>query len=228
MRRVLSPILPAALLCLPRLALAANPFSLAASNITQTDARSTVAPALPAPPVGDAAPPASFLEAARAALAGGRTGEAQEALERAETRLLDRSVNSGETQRPDGQGAVVEIGIARSSLALHDRAGAARAIDAAIAAFTQSPVPPLAQRTPAAPTPIAPLAGKAVATLAPAIPPTETYALLPGRWELHGTTYRWLPPETHLRRVEDRPFIEGHYVYRDQAWHWVPAQYGGG
>src|SRR5271166_2747793 len=67
----------------------AAPLDLRASNIAPADTRSAVAPALPVPAVALSAPPLSFLEAARWALAGARTGEAQEALERAETRLLD-------------------------------------------------------------------------------------------------------------------------------------------
>ena len=230
MRRTPSPLVPAVLLCLPTLALAAEPVSLRASNITSADVRSTVAPALPAPSVGDSAPPVSFLEAARAALARGRTGETQEALERAETRLLDRSADPREVGRPDTHAPVVEIGIARSSLALRDQAGAARAIDNAIAALATPSDRPVAQRAPAAgPLPLTAPAQTNLAVAVPAaLPPSETHALLPGRWELHGTKYRWLPPETQLRQVEDRPFVEGHYVYRDRAWNWVPAQYGGG
>ena len=230
MRRTPTLLIPAALLCLPTLTLAAEPVSLRASNITPADVRSTVAPALPVPAIGVSAPPISFLEAARTALARGRTGETQEALERAETRLLDRSADPREAGRSEMQGPVVEIGIARSSLALRERAGAARAIDNAIAALVQQSSLPPTQRAPrAGPLPLTTPAQTGVPAAIPAAPPpSETYALLPGRWELRGTRYRWLPPETQLRRVEDRPFVEGHYVYRDRTWNWVPAQYGGG
>ncbi len=51
-----------------------------------------IASALPAPAVGEDAPPADLLRAAESALAAGRAGEAQEAMEMAQTRLLDRSV----------------------------------------------------------------------------------------------------------------------------------------
>src|SRR5215472_2400376 len=50
--------------------------------------------------------------------------------------------------------------------------------------------------------------------------PTATYALLPGHWQLEGAQYVWVPPETVPRPVEYRPFIEGHYSWRDGQWVW--------
>jgi len=109
-----------------------------ASNITATDTRSAVAPALPAPHLADGSPPVAFLEAARAALDQGRTGETQEALERAEARLLSRVIEPADADRPDTQRAVYDISAARRALAVHDHAGAARAIDDAILAANQT------------------------------------------------------------------------------------------
>src|SRR5579862_2271701 len=63
-----------------------------AGNIGPQDTRSEIAPNLPSPSVGQDSPPAAYLRAARTALLQGRTGEAQQALEMAETRALDRSV----------------------------------------------------------------------------------------------------------------------------------------
>ena len=68
------------------------PFSDRASNITPQDTTSVIAPNLPSPPLGANASVRDFLTAARSALVQGRTGEAQQSLEMAETRALDRSV----------------------------------------------------------------------------------------------------------------------------------------
>ena len=79
---------------------ASGPFSNNASNIGPQDTTSTIAPNLPAPDVGPNAPPRAFLVAARSALLAGRTGEAQQALEMAVTRTLDRSVPLFQTGVP--------------------------------------------------------------------------------------------------------------------------------
>jgi hypothetical protein len=202
----------------------AGHLNLRASNIAPAHARSAVAPALPVPPVALSAPPLSFLEAARRALAGARMGEAQEALERAETRLLD-----GPAQPvlavPSMVPALASTRAARQALADHDRAGAAREIDAAIAALSASAAAAAFLPPVAAPTPLQPAAPVVVAAMPPG-PPPETKALLPGRWELHGAKYVWVPPDTDLRRVDERPWQQGRYVWRDGAWVWVPAHYG--
>ena len=200
------------------------PLDLRAGNIAPTDTRSAVAPALPIPAVALSVPPLSFLEAARRALEGARTGEAQEALERAETRLLD-----GTTQpvsaAPSMVPALASTRAARQALVVHDRTGAAREIDAAIAALSASTAAVTFPPPVAAPTPLKPAAPVVVAAIPPG-PPPETKALLPGRWELHGAKYVWVPPDTDLRRVDERPWQQGRYVWRDRAWVWVPAHYG--
>jgi len=111
---------------------AADPTSNDASNINQQDTRSTIAPALPAPNVADNDKPSRFLRAARGALAAGRTGEAQEALEMAQTRLLDRSVALGRTNNPSRNPTVGQISQALQALAAHDRAASMQSILAAI------------------------------------------------------------------------------------------------
>jgi hypothetical protein len=58
----------------------AAPLDLRGSNFAPADTRTAVASALPIPPVPPNDPPVTFLQAARSALAGGRTGETQEAL----------------------------------------------------------------------------------------------------------------------------------------------------
>lgn len=79
-----------------------QPGSTVASNILPSDTHTIWSPQLPVPPIGRNASPAQFLHQAQVALANRRTGEAQEALERAETRLLDRSTMPGAANTPDG------------------------------------------------------------------------------------------------------------------------------
>ena len=108
------------------------PLSPNASNIGGGGPASTIAPTLPAPDVGENATPQQLLLAARAALTAGRTGQAQEAMERAQTRLLDRATPLFQTDRPSTNPAVAEISTALRALGAGDRAGAIRGIDAAI------------------------------------------------------------------------------------------------
>ena len=175
---------------------------------------------LPAPPVSADAPPVVFLQAARAALAGGRTGEAQEAMERVEARMLNRAVDATRAASPDSDRAVLDVGAARQALAAHDRPGAARAIDDAIGAVS-SPLP-------AAPIASAPVVVASPPSPPPPEPPPVTRALLPGHWQLRGANYVWMPPETTLRRVEERLYVQGRYAWRSGAWVWLPAHYQGG
>jgi hypothetical protein len=77
------------------------PMSDKAGNITAADTTSPLAARLPEPLVADNAPIRDFLVAGRNALAAGRTGEAQEALERAQTRALvnTRKLSEGRSAR---------------------------------------------------------------------------------------------------------------------------------
>jgi hypothetical protein len=108
-----------------------SPSSSAASNITAADTRSEMAPRLPDPNAGSNSPQA-YLAAAQRALASNRTGAAQEALERAETRLLSRSTDPSMANMPDPSASVQAIGAARRALASRDTAAARSAISAAI------------------------------------------------------------------------------------------------
>jgi hypothetical protein len=112
------------------------PMGTRASNIDQNDTRSLIAPNLPAPPVGAEADPASYLRAAQTALRAGRTGETQQALEMAQTRLLDRAVPMGQTNNPSDNPAVVQISQALKALASGDRTQAMQLIEAALPAAT--------------------------------------------------------------------------------------------
>jgi hypothetical protein len=108
------------------------PLSPDASNIGPSDTRSNIAPTLPDPDVGEGASPRQLLMAARNALAAGRTGQAQEAMERAQTRLLDRSTPLFQTDRPSVDPAVARISEALRALGAGDRAGALRVLDAIV------------------------------------------------------------------------------------------------
>jgi hypothetical protein len=152
-------------------------------------------------------------------LAGGRTGEAQEALELAESRMLNRAVDPTRAASPDSDHPVLDVGAARQALAAHDRPGAARAIDDAIVAVSSPP--------PVTPIVSAPVVVASPPSPPPPEPPPVTYALLPGHWQLRGANYVWVRPETTQRRIEERPYVQGRYVWRDGAWVWVPDYYEG-
>lgn len=111
---------------------AGSPSSTRASNTTGANTRSEIAPRLPDPAAG-ANTPQAYLAAAQRALNANRTGAAQEALERAETRLLSRSTDPSMASTPDDAPMVQQIGQARRALAARDTAGAKSAISAAMA-----------------------------------------------------------------------------------------------
>ena len=114
------------------------PMGTRASNIDANDTRSTIAPNLPSPSLGPDSSPADYLRAAQASLQAGRTGEAQQSLEMAQTRLLDRSVPLGQTNNPSDNPAVTQISQALQALAARDRAQAMQLIQAAIPAANAS------------------------------------------------------------------------------------------
>ena len=108
------------------------PMGTRASNIDASDTRSMIAPNLPSPPVGPNANAVDYLRAAQSALQAGRTGEAQQSLEMAQTRLLDRSVPMGQTNNPSDNPAVTQISQALKALAAGDRAQTMQLIQSAI------------------------------------------------------------------------------------------------
>ena len=183
------------------------------SNTAPSDTRSAPALRLPGPPFPSGESPRAFLEAARQALEAGRVGQAQEAVERAETALFNGTGAAVTASSPDIQHAILAIGAVRRELAAQDRQGAIRAIDDALAATTlaarvASPSPP-----PEAP----PQSGPAQ--------PIVTYALQAGHWQLQGAQYVWMPPETVPRPVAYWRFVQGRYVWGGGEWIWVPAHY---
>lgn len=110
---------------------AGSPRSNRASNIAPSDTHSDIAPRLPNPAAASNSPEA-YLAAAQRALASGRTGAAQEALERAETRVLSRSTDPSAAATPADMPMVQQISQARQALAARDIPGARSAIRAAM------------------------------------------------------------------------------------------------
>jgi hypothetical protein len=107
------------------------PQSNKASNIVPGDTRSNIAPTLPSSALGENAGPNDYLKAARASLVAGRTGQAQQLLEMAETRALDRSVPQGQIA-PSDSTFVSAIRDARHALGGGDSAHAIQLIDRAL------------------------------------------------------------------------------------------------
>ena len=112
---------------------ASEPSSTRASNISSSNSKSTIAPTLPSPDVGIDASPFEYLRSARAALAAGQTGRAQQALEMAETRVLARVVPPGQMTGPMDSQFVTHIRDARRALGAGDNSAAISLIDRALA-----------------------------------------------------------------------------------------------
>lgn len=98
---------------------AGSPFSARASNITRGNSRSNIAPRLP-DPEAQSDDVRAYVLAARAAIAHHRTGAAQEALERAQTRALSRVTDPALAGRPDGSPISRALAEARLALAQND------------------------------------------------------------------------------------------------------------
>jgi hypothetical protein len=112
------------------------PMGTKASNIDASDTHSSIAPNLPSPRVGENANVVDYLRAAQSALQSGRTGEAQQSLEMAQTRLLDRSVPQSQTNNPSDNPAVTQISQALKALAAGNRTQTMDLIQSAIPAAT--------------------------------------------------------------------------------------------
>jgi hypothetical protein len=96
----------------------------------------TVLSPLPSPGVPEGGRPSDYLRAAQGALVAGRNGEAQESLEMAQTRMLDRSVQMGQTNNPSDNPTVGQISQALQALAARDRASCLRSLQTAIESAT--------------------------------------------------------------------------------------------
>ena len=103
-----------------------------ASNIGPADTHGKLAHALPGNGLDPNAGPVAYLQAAQQDLRQHRGGAAQEAMERAETRLLDRSVPLGQGNAPDQAPAVQEITQALDALGHRDWRMAQQHLDAAL------------------------------------------------------------------------------------------------
>ena len=113
------------------------PASNRASNIVPGDTHSVIAPRLPSPQAGQNASISQFLTDAQTSLNAGQTGRAQEALERAETAMLQRSVPADQANTPDQAPDVKLVEQARDDLARRDLSSAKQAISAAMTAAPQ-------------------------------------------------------------------------------------------
>ncbi len=105
-------------------AFASEPMSSQASNLVPRDTRSDIAPALPMPNPGADAGPADYLRTAQKCLTDRQTGRAQQALEMAETRLLDRSVPQADGPTADTARPIAAIETALRDLGRNDLAAA--------------------------------------------------------------------------------------------------------
>ena len=109
------------------------PLSSAASNITPSDTRSTIAPTPPEPPVGADAQVSALLSSANQSIASGATGAGEEALEQAETQILQRSVPQTQTDYTSTDPVVNQIEQARQALGNNDTTGATQRISQILA-----------------------------------------------------------------------------------------------
>lgn len=112
---------------------------LLAPTLSIAQTRTVAQPwAASSPPVlSDDTGVSDLLRAAQGAVAAGRKRDAGEALERAQTRLLDRSVPLGETHDPSDNPMVAQIAKARQALASGDRAACLETVQATLASATQ-------------------------------------------------------------------------------------------
>lgn len=110
--------------------------AISAGALAQAPDPSVVLSPLPSPNLTQGDRPSDYLRAAQGALAAGRSGEAQQALEMAQTRMLDRSVPLGQTNNPSDSPTVRQISQALQALAAGDRASSMQAIQAAIGSAT--------------------------------------------------------------------------------------------
>jgi hypothetical protein len=108
------------------------PLSNKASNITPQDTHSRIAPTLPDGNASDNAGARELLRAARTALSNGRTGQAQQSLEMAETQALHRPVPQTQTNVPSDSPLVTVIRDARLALGNGDSRQALQLIDQAL------------------------------------------------------------------------------------------------
>lgn len=130
-----------------------GPVSTQASHTPGSAPTSMIAPRLPEPAGGDNGSPEQFLHEADRAIEMHKTGLAQQSLEMAETRMLDRSTLASQANTPDADPEVRALRRAREALgrrdlreaheaireALNDAPGAAGAPQAAPPSYPAAP-----------------------------------------------------------------------------------------
>ena len=135
MRRAFG-LLAVAMALLPAAAVAQGydhgPVSDRASHTPGSAPSSEIAPRLPEPAGGDGGSPEQFMHEADRALEMHKTGLAQQALEMAETRMLDRSTVASQASMPNGEPEVRALRRAREALGRHDLREAHQAIREAL------------------------------------------------------------------------------------------------
>jgi hypothetical protein len=116
-----------------------GPASNQASNIGSHDSRSPIAPHLPQPEQGENGTPEAYLRDAERALVQHKTGLAQQALEMAETRLLDRSTAPEAASMPDQRPEIAQVSYARQALGTGNVRAASAAIQMALSSARPMP-----------------------------------------------------------------------------------------
>jgi hypothetical protein len=91
---------------------------------------------LPVPAMPEGSKVSDYLRAAQGAVAANNLGEAESALEMAQTRLLDRSVPLGQTGVPSNSPLIEQISQARQALQAKDRQTCLQIISTALASAT--------------------------------------------------------------------------------------------
>jgi hypothetical protein len=119
-----------------------GPASSTASNTGYANSRSTIAPHLPQPAQGENAPPEAYLRDALQALSRRQTGLAQQALEMAETRLLDRSTAPEAANMPDQRPEIAAVSHARHALGAGDMRAASNDVRMALSSAPPQFAPP--------------------------------------------------------------------------------------
>lgn len=207
---------------------------------------SAMASPLPLPTIAQNARADAYLVSARDAVEQRHPGEAEEALERAETRLLGGPLVSVASAAPNVQRAMLDIRAARRALAIGDSQGSLRAIDDALLVVRSISGPGPTQIHATGPassagvpvrlappaigiTPLATAPPVALPSSPKPLPPsTVTYALLPGHWQLKGARFVWVPPETTPRLVATRRLVPNESVWEGGRWVFVPSHYASG
>jgi hypothetical protein len=92
-------------------------------------------PAAPPPTDNDERTPAEYVQLARAAVAAGRSAAAVDFIDKAQTRLLDRSVALNKTFDPIPDESIKQLTLAKQALLVRNRDRAVKSLDAALAAI---------------------------------------------------------------------------------------------